>query len=291
MEGDKVVFVELVREATTMFLATTQARILHFHVKDVPIFGGPRKGVRGIRLAPDDRVLGAALMTGPRDSLRVITTGDREQVFGQQKYEVAPAAEKVSAPSSGLASSRSCGHRSNSSTGPRWKGNPEGFQMPGEQYRVRVTKDHLVFSAAHFITYNGNICERLHGHNWRVAVEVAGPLDGTGTCSIFSSAAREAQQIVNELDHRMLLPLQHASIRVAESPAEVEVRFEGRRWVFPREDCILLPIENTTAERLAWWIGQRLRDVLNLQGMTSLQVDVEENFGQWATCEIPLPPG
>ncbi|MEZ5948126.1 MAG: 6-carboxytetrahydropterin synthase [Planctomycetaceae bacterium] len=34
-------------------------------------------------------------------------------------------------------------------------------------YRVRVTKDHLVFSAAHFITFNGTICERLHGHNWR----------------------------------------------------------------------------------------------------------------------------
>ena len=49
--------------------------------------------------------------------------------------------------------------------------------MTTERYRVRVTKDHLVFSAAHFITFNGNICERLHGHNWRVAVEVAGPLD------------------------------------------------------------------------------------------------------------------
>ena len=49
--------------------------------------------------------------------------------------------------------------------------------MTDERYRVRVTKDHLVFSAAHFITFNGHICERLHGHNWRVAVEVAGPLD------------------------------------------------------------------------------------------------------------------
>ena len=49
--------------------------------------------------------------------------------------------------------------------------------MSDEQYRVRVTKDHLVFSAAHFITFNGNICERLHGHNWRTAVELTGPLD------------------------------------------------------------------------------------------------------------------
>jgi hypothetical protein len=46
-----------------------------------------------------------------------------------------------------------------------------------ERYHVRVAKDTLVFSAAHFITFAGNVCERLHGHNYRVAAEVAGPLD------------------------------------------------------------------------------------------------------------------
>ena len=42
---------------------------------------------------------------------------------------------------------------------------------------VRITKDYLVFSAAHFITYAGDICERLHGHNYRVQAELEGPLD------------------------------------------------------------------------------------------------------------------
>ena len=46
-----------------------------------------------------------------------------------------------------------------------------------ETYHVHVRKDFLVFSAAHFITFNGNVCERLHGHNYRVAVDVHGPLD------------------------------------------------------------------------------------------------------------------
>ena len=46
-----------------------------------------------------------------------------------------------------------------------------------EHYHVRIAKDYLVFSAAHFITYDGDVCERLHGHNYRVAAEVAGPLD------------------------------------------------------------------------------------------------------------------
>ena len=39
-----------------------------------------------------------------------------------------------------------------------------------EHYKVRVTKDHLVFCAGHFISYEGDKCERLHGHNYRAAV-------------------------------------------------------------------------------------------------------------------------
>ncbi|HUG93607.1 MAG TPA: 6-pyruvoyl tetrahydropterin synthase family protein [Planctomycetaceae bacterium] len=159
-----------------------------------------------------------------------------------------------------------------------------------ETYRVRVTKDHLVFSAAHFITYGGNICERLHGHNWRAAVEVAGALDENEYVFDFIALRDALQSIVNELDHRMLLPTGHPLIRVQAGEREVEVTFENRRWVFPREDCVLLPIENTTAERLAWWIGQRLRQPLRAAAggrIDSLRVEVEENFGQWAVCELP----
>ncbi|MFN0050753.1 MAG: 6-pyruvoyl trahydropterin synthase family protein [Planctomycetales bacterium] len=157
-----------------------------------------------------------------------------------------------------------------------------------DSYRVRVTKDHLVFSAAHFITFNGDVCERLHGHNWRVAVEVAGPLDENHYVFDFIALRDATQKIVELLDHRMLLPLHHPAIRVQATQTEVEATFQERRWVFPRGDCVLLPIENTTAERLAWWIGQRLLEQLPTEarrGLESLRVEVEENFGQWAMCE------
>ncbi len=158
-------------------------------------------------------------------------------------------------------------------------------------YRVRVTKDHLVFSAAHFITFNGNVCERLHGHNWRVAVEVAGPLDENRYVFDFIALRDATQKIVNELDHRMLLPTLHESIKVTPTENEVEVRFENRRWVFPAEDCILLPVINTTAEEIAFWMANRLQnDMLDSvkHHLESLCVEIEENFGQWAKCEIPI---
>jgi len=163
-----------------------------------------------------------------------------------------------------------------------------------EQYRVRVTKDHLVFSAAHFITFNGNVCERLHGHNWRVAVSAEGALDGNFYVVDFIALRDAVQKVVNELDHRMLLPTQHRAIRVQSGEREVEATFEDRRWIFPREDCALLPIENTTAERLAWWIGQRLQTDLPaaaLKLVSALEIEVEENFGQWGTCRITRPVG
>ena len=88
----------------------------------------------------------------------------------------------------------------------------------------------------------------------------------------------------------MLLPAHHPSIRVSESDGEIEVRFEDRRWVFPREDCVVLPIENTTAELIAHWIGGRLRDVIAAADrgnrLRTLQVEVEENFGQSATFRL-----
>ncbi len=165
--------------------------------------------------------------------------------------------------------------------------------MTDSRFRVRVTKDHLVFSAAHFITFNGDVCERLHGHNWRVAAEVAGPLDENRYVFDFIALRDGLQAIVDQLDHRMLLPAKHEMINVVthEEANEVEVTFQNRRWVFPQEDCILLPIVNTTAEELAGWIGEQLRPTIQSQSTTQLellQIEVEENFGQWAICEIAL---
>jgi len=162
-----------------------------------------------------------------------------------------------------------------------------------ENWSVRVTKDTLVFSAAHFITFNGNICERLHGHNWRVEAEIEGPLDENHYVFDFIALRDGLQMLVHELDHRVLLPEQHPAIQVmlSEDEREITATFENRRWVFPREDCCILPVENTTAELIARWIGRSLISRLKLnqqRGLTRLRISVEENFGQWADCWLSL---
>ncbi len=58
--------------------------------------------------------------------------------------------------------------------------------------------------------------------------------------------------------------------------------------MFPKRDCALLPIPNTTVEMLAQYLAVRARRELEQAGgdaveLTSIEVEVEENFGQSAT--------
>lgn len=158
-----------------------------------------------------------------------------------------------------------------------------------ERYAVRLDKEYHVFSAAHFITFNGNICERLHGHNYRVAVEIDGLLDENQYVIDFIAVRDELKKLTDALDHHMLLPTQHPQILVSASVNEVEVRFEERRWVFPRGDCVLLPVANTTAELLARYLGLQLLDALQARlgsRPQKLRIAVDENCGQWGICEF-----
>jgi len=158
-----------------------------------------------------------------------------------------------------------------------------------DSYSVRISKDTLVFSAAHFITYDGSTCEPLHGHNYRVSAEVFGPLDENRYVIDYIALRDVVQQIVDQLDHRVLLPTDHPSIRVVATASEVEARFEQRRWLFPRGDCILLPVANTTSELLARYIGRQL--FARLEDRTGarpsrLRIELDDCFGQIAVVTL-----
>ncbi len=157
-----------------------------------------------------------------------------------------------------------------------------------ERFTVRLLKEQLVFCSGHFISYEGDKCERLHGHNYRVGVEVSGPLDENSYVFDFVALKRLMRAIVEELDHRMLLPLRNPLIRVESTEKEVQACYRERRWLFPRDDCILLPIANTTTEELARYIAGRLHRALAVQygfQPDSVRVEVEEAPGQSAMYE------
>lgn len=163
-----------------------------------------------------------------------------------------------------------------------------------QKYKVRVAKDYIGFCSAHFISFEGTQCERLHGHNYKVAAEIEAPLNDDYLVFDFIVLKNILREITNELDHRMLVPLKSKALEIQVGDEEVEIRYRTKRWLFPREDCALMEIENTTAELLAAWVAQRLREALTRQRPDApspgrlpevLRVEVEESPGQCAVYE------
>jgi 6-pyruvoyltetrahydropterin/6-carboxytetrahydropterin synthase len=162
--------------------------------------------------------------------------------------------------------------------------------MNSATFKVLLQKEQLVFSSAHFITFAGDICECLHGHNYGLKAEVEGALDENRYVIDFIAFRDALAQIAKQLDHHVLLPLRHAEILVDPQETEVVVRFRQKRWIFPKEDCMLMPIVNTTAEEIAGWIAGQIRDKLYPElgdRLTYIEVGVDENNGQWGYCRLP----
>ena len=166
------------------------------------------------------------------------------------------------------------------------------MQRRGE-FRVSVSKDYLVFASAHFITFAGHRCEGLHGHNYRARVTVEGRLNEESWFVFdFVELKRIMRRRCDEIDHLVLLPLASDRVKVSEDGDTVTVAVDGKpRYLFPRRDCALLPIPNTTVEMLAELLTDRLKaefDTQGVTGLTAIEMEVEENFGQSATCRVTL---
>lgn len=162
-------------------------------------------------------------------------------------------------------------------------------------FRVQVSKDYLVFASAHFITFRGHQCETLHGHNYRVGVAVEGSVDAECLFVLdFSILKQIARRLVDEIDHKVLLPTENPKLTYREDGDRLAVDYFGTpTYVFPKRDCALIPIANSTAEMLAQYLGRGVRDELVRMGLTHLtvlEVEVEENFGQAATYREALAP-
>lgn len=102
--------------------------------------------------------------------------------------------------------------------------------MPGV-YTLKVLTE---FASAHTLTNYPGACARMHGHNWKVELEVtATRLDDIGIAIDFKTMKREANKVCDELDHRYLNEI-------------------------PPFDQI-----NPTAENLAAYLYQRLSETIN----------------------------
>lgn len=153
-----------------------------------------------------------------------------------------------------------------------------------ERWSIDVHKDYIKFSAAHFLIFPDGSAERLHGHNYKVYVDVAAALTQHGLVIDFGEIKPIVRALADELDEHWLVPGEHPVLEVREVEGQIEVEYGGKRYSAPAEDVIVLPMNNTSAENLATWFGRELRERLGrkLQDLTMnrLTVAVEETPGQ-----------
>lgn len=160
-------------------------------------------------------------------------------------------------------------------------------------FKVSVAKEYLSFSAAHFITLAGHQCESLHGHNYRIGVTVEGGVDPECAFVVdFGILKRIVRPQVQAIDHRVLLPTSNPKLELREDGDRLLVNYLGKqRFEFPRSNCALLPLSNTTAEMLAEYFAERVREELRKEGLSHLEtieVEVEESAGQSGYCRLAM---
>lgn len=168
--------------------------------------------------------------------------------------------------------------------------------MPAEDqcFAVDVSPGQLHFNAAHFITFGGT-CENLHGHNFHARLHAEGSNNADAFVVDFVLLNQLAAEICAQLDDKVLLPGRSDEIALREEGDHIQVASYGKSFTLPAANCAVLPVSNTTAEMLAWYILNtlvpRLEARAALQNVATLQVAVEEADHQWGICRRNLSSG
>jgi len=156
------------------------------------------------------------------------------------------------------------------------------------KYKISVERNTLRFAAAHLTTSQGE-AEPLHGHNYDLLVEVEGNLSEDAWVMDFRELKRIAEALCQQLDHRFLLPRDNPVLELSDLDDAWQIAVGDRRYVIPKSDVCTLPLDNSTAERLAEWFCHRLAEALAGRGnITSITVGVEEAPGQAGWCTLSL---
>jgi len=143
-------------------------------------------------------------------------------------------------------------------------------------------KSNIRFSSAHIIPEYEK-CGRLHGHSYAVHVKVSGKPDEKGIIIDFSLLKNGLRQIVDELDHKILIPEKSKATKIVKEKKSVKITLNKNNYLFPMEDCVFLPIDSTSAENLSGYILDKILEKITLPNhVDGIEIGVDEGYGQGA---------
>ncbi|WP_256645766.1 6-pyruvoyl trahydropterin synthase family protein [Thermomonas paludicola] len=150
---------------------------------------------------------------------------------------------------------------------------------------IRLAKQAMKFAAAHFTIFSATERERLHGHNFRVEVDIEARMLGNGMCFDYGIYKDTVIALCRELNEWTILPTRSPYLQIEELGEHVIAVFNGQRIPFLRSDVLLLPIANATLEEFAAHFLTRLtanRDEMREHRIGEIEVRVFSGPGQSA---------
>ncbi len=153
-----------------------------------------------------------------------------------------------------------------------------------KKFGVSVYKEKFNFCSAHFLLFPDGTREELHGHNYRAWVDVDAPITPGDVVIDFLHLKPMVKEICDSLDHMTLLPAYAEALKVEEKDGMIWAYHGGDKFAFPVRDVQILPLTNTSSERLAEYICQLLKEKLSEHlpdvQLDKIRVSVEESSGQ-----------
>jgi 6-pyruvoyltetrahydropterin/6-carboxytetrahydropterin synthase len=160
-------------------------------------------------------------------------------------------------------------------------------------FRLHVVTDPDRLYCGHMTVYPGGRKERLHGHNFRIFLDVD-LADGSMARMVDLDVFRRALDAICAAWKERLLVAEHNPYfeLVVDDGREIEFRLCGDRYVCPRDDVALLPIENASVEGLAEHVAalvvERVVGAIDRAIVVGLEVRIEELPGIGASVRMPL---
>lgn len=166
--------------------------------------------------------------------------------------------------------------------------------MSTPEYAIKIYKQYFNFACAHFMIFQDGTREPLHGHNYRVQLKAHAPkLEGDMVFD-FLDIKPLVRQLCDSLDHKLLLQGECPQLKIHDEEPNWRLEMPDQTMMMiPKQDVLILPILNTSVERLAIYLAHELdhlvQEKFNFQ-FSSLELEVEESPGQSAVYQLCHQP-
>lgn len=153
-------------------------------------------------------------------------------------------------------------------------------------FSIRVYKQYFNFASSHFMLFKDGTREPLHGHNYRVQLKGNALNLNDDMVFDFLNIKPIVREVCDSLDHKLLIPQNNPHLSIEQNDKNYLLRsIDESYFSIPKTDVIILPIENTSAERIAAYLACQIRDKVLERfqfEFRELEVEVEETPGQSA---------